>query len=101
MRNGKFIVTCLNCGEFDILTIDNQEHAVVDYEKKMQTPFRSFRWRPDLTWGFFCKCNNDNRLAPQEKDDIDKLVQGDPFSVDRIIKSLDIPDEKQFSVKAA
>lgn len=92
-------VTCLNCGESDLLVIDNQLHAVVDYAKKMQTPFRSFRWRPDLTWGFFCQCNNDNRLAPMEEEDMDKLVDGDPISVQRIADSLKIPDEKQFKME--
>lgn len=96
---GHFKVTCLNCGESDILTIDNQLHAVVNYEKKMLTPFQSFRWRPDMKWGFFCKCNNDNRLAPQEEEDMDKLVDGDPISVKRIADSLKIPDEKQFAMK--
>lgn len=102
----RFQVTCLNCGESDLLTIDDNmhgtgQHAVVDYDKKMKTPFQSFRWRPDMRWGFFCKCNNDNRLAPQERDDFDKLVDGDPVSLERIAKSLDIPDEKQFSMVQA
>src|SRR5690348_16540302 len=94
-----FKVTCLNCGESDIITIDNQLHAVVDYKKKLLTPFQSFRWRPDLKWGFFCKCNNDNRLAPQEEPDFDKLVDGDQISVKRIADSLKIPDEKQFNME--
>lgn len=98
--NQKFKVTCLNCGESDIIIIDNEIHAVVDYEKKMLTPFRSFRWRPDSKWGFFCKCSNDNRLAPMEANDMDKLVQGDPISLQRIAESLLIPDEKQFEMRA-
>lgn len=89
-------LTCLNCQETDILLIDDTLHAVVDYEKKIKTPFRSFRWRPDLKWGFYCQCENDNRLAPQEEKDFDKLVDGDPLSLQRIAASLKIPDEKQF-----
>jgi hypothetical protein len=96
----RYKVTCLECGESDILTIDNSLHAVVDYEKKIKTPLRSFRWRPDLKWGFFCECNNDNRLAPQEADDMDKLVDGDPISIQRIADSLMIPDEQQFQMRA-
>lgn len=97
----KYRVSCLNCGEGDLLTIDENLHAVVDYEKKLNTPFRSFRWRPDLRWGFFCQCLNDNRLAPQEETDMGKLVDGDPLSLERIAASLKIPDEKQFSMRAA
>lgn len=81
--------------------IDDHIHAVVDYEKKIRTPFRSFRWRPDLKLGFFCQCSNDNRLAPQEGKDIDKLVDGDPISVQRIADSLKIPDEMQFRMEPA
>lgn len=98
MNVQRFKVTCLECNESDIIAIDNQLHAVVDYEKKMTTPFRSFRWRPDLRWGFFCQCNNDNRLAPQEESDMDKLVDGDPLSLQRITDSLKIPDEAQFEM---
>lgn len=93
-------VTCLDCGESDVLTIDDNLHVVVDYEKKIKTPFRAFRWRPDLKWGFHCQCNNDNRLAPQEEKDFDRLVQGDPLSLQRIAESLKIPDERQFRTEA-
>lgn len=95
----RYKVTCLECNEFDIIEIDEQLHAVVDYEKKMLTPFRSFRWRGDLKWGFFCQCGNDNRLAKSEQPEMDKLVQGDPLSIERIAQSLNIPDEKQFSMQ--
>lgn len=89
-------VTCLECGESDILTFDNRMHIVADYEKKIKTPFLSFRWRPDLKWGYFCKCGNDNRLASQEEADFEKLVDGDPLSLERISSMLKIPDNKQF-----
>ena len=92
----KYKVTCLDCGESDILTIDESSHTVIDYVKKLITPFQSFRWRKDNMWGFFCKCGNDNRLAPIEKGEMDVLVAGDPISLKRIADSLDIPDEKQF-----
>lgn len=97
-------VTCLNCQESDVITVDKSPYlphpAVVDYAKKINTPFRSFRWRPDLKWGFFCQCLNDNRLAPEEKDDMHNLVAGDPLSVERIARSLEIPDEQQFKTVA-
>lgn len=92
----RYKVTCLECGESDILTIDENQHVVTITEKVMLTPFRSFRWRGDLKWGFMCQCGNDNRLAREEQGDFDKLVAGDPISLKQIANSLKIPDEKQF-----
>lgn len=94
----KYEVTCLSCGESDILTIDDKEHSVVGSLKIMLTNFLSYRWRPDMKWGFMCLCGNDNRLAPQEEKDFDKLVAGDPLSVKRLADSLKIPDETQFTM---
>lgn len=95
----RYKVTCLDCEASDILTIDEQAHRVLDYEGKFQTPFRSFRWRKDMQWGFHCECGNDNRLAPSEAGDMDKLVQGDKQSIDKIVASLLIPDNKQFEMR--
>lgn len=95
----KLKVTCLECNESDVLTIDELQHQVVDYQGKMKTPFRSFRWRGDSQWGFFCQCGNDNRLASSEADDFDKLVDGDPMSVKKIAASLLIADDKQFKTE--
>lgn len=100
MNPRQYKVTCLNCGDSDVLTIDEHSHTVIDYVKKLKTPFQSFRWRPDMKWGFFCACNNDNRLAPQEEKDFDTLVDGDPVSLKRIADSLKIPDEKQFKMES-
>lgn len=93
----RYKVTCLDCNESDILTIDDNNHVVVDYEKKLKTPFRAFRWRGDMKWGYFCSCGNDNRLAPAEANDMDKLVDGDEISLKKIAASLLIPDSKQFN----
>lgn len=97
----RYKVTCLDCGESDILNIDDANHFVGDSEKKLLTNFLSYRWRPDLRWGYLCRCGNDNRLAPQEEPDFDKLVDGDPITVQRIADSLKIPDEKQFEMRSA
>lgn len=97
----KFKVTCLECGESDVLTIDDINHQVFDYQKKIKTNFLSFRWRGDLKWGFFCKCGNDNRLATSESEEFDNLVAGDPISVKKIAASLLIPDDKQFEMRKA
>ena len=95
----RYKVTCLQCGESDVLTVDEDRHIVIDYEGKMKTPFRSFRWRGDAKWGYFCQCGNDNRLAPNEADDFDKLVQGDEASLKNITASLLIDDSKQFKTE--
>lgn len=97
----KYQVTCLDCGESDILEIDDLNHVVGDTDKKLLTNFLSYRWRPDIKWGFLCTCGNDNRLAPQEAEDFDKIVAGDPESIKKIAASLLIPDEKQFSMEQA
>lgn len=54
-----------------------------------------------MVWGFMCKCGNDNRLAPEEADDFDNLVAGDPISLKKIADSLKIPDSKQFKMGLA
>lgn len=92
----RYKITCLNCEKSDVITVDENQHVVTDYEGKFQTPFRSFRWRRDMQWGFHCECGNDNRLAPSEAQDMDKLVQGDEQSVKAIAASLLVPDDKQF-----
>lgn len=97
----KFKVTCLQCGESDILDIDQQNHYVGETQKKLNTNFKSYRWRGDLNWGFQCFCGNDNRLAATEEEDFDNLVAGDPITVERIKKSLKIPDNKQFLMEVA
>ena len=95
----RYKVTCLECDKSDTITVDDNQHVVTDYEGKFQTPFRSFRWRKDMQWGFHCECGNDNRLAPSEAADMDKLVQGDEQSIKNIAASLLIPDNKQFEMR--
>lgn len=92
----KYKVTCLNCKESDVLTINDIAHRVEDYERKMNTNFGAFRWRGDMQWGFICQCGNDNRLAASENTDFDKLVKGDELSMKKIAASLLIDDSKQF-----
>lgn len=96
----KYKVTCLKCGQSDVLAIDEFNHYVGDTERKLNTNFLTFRWRGDSKWGFQCVCGNDNRLAFEEKEQFDDLVAGDPATVKRIADSLLIPDEVQFSMKA-
>lgn len=94
----RYKVTCLQCEKSDVIVVDESRHQVIDYEGKMNTNFRTFRWRGDLQWGFECICGNDNRLAPNESKDFDKLVKGDPESLKKIAASLLIDDKKQFEM---
>lgn len=95
----RYKVTCLDCNQSDVITVEASnplKQVVVDYEGKFKSPFRAFRWRSDMKWGFECQCGNNNQLAPSEAEDMDKLVQGDPLSIKKIAASLLIPDDKQF-----
>lgn len=97
----RYLVTCLNCGESDSVAIDDTNHRVMEYEKQANTNLLAMRWRRDLQWGIQCKCGNDNRLAALEKNDVNNLVQGDPISIQKIVDSLSIPDDKQFRLVEA
>jgi len=99
MKN-RYLVTCLKCGESDILAINDVSHEVLEFVKMAATNLLAARWRKDLKWGFECRCGNDNRLAQAEADDFDKLVQGDKRTVKRIADSLKIADDKQFKMAA-
>lgn len=92
----RYRVTCLKCKQSDVLAVDDRNHFVGETEKKLNTNFLSFRWRPDNKWGYLCVCGNDNRLSPQEEPEFDNVVAGDPITVQKIADSLKIPDEKQF-----
>lgn len=98
MQKKRFKVTCLECGQEDILTIEPSNHLVLDFAKQMMTNILAARWRQDLQWGFECRCGNDNRLAAEEKDQFDTLVHGDPISVKKIADSLEKADDKQFKM---
>lgn len=96
----KYKVTCLKCKESDLLTVIDGLY-VVEYDKKAQTNFLSARVRTDETWGFECKCGNDNRLAANEVGRIDELVtQATGDQMDKIKSQLLIPDNKQFTMEA-
>jgi hypothetical protein len=99
MKNEIYKVTCLDCGEADILTIDNSNHVVGDTERRLATNFLSYRWRPDMVWGFLCKCGNDNRVSPLEEKEEGKTWTGDPLTIKRIAESLKIPDNLQFKME--
>lgn len=91
----------MECGESDVHTFDELNHVLTFSEKILKTPLMAVRWRGDQTWGFKCRCGNTNLLAKQEKQDMDKLVAGDPISVKKIADSLLIPDDKLFEMRSA
>ena len=97
----KYKITCLDCGESDIHTIDELNHRLITSEKKILTPLLTIRWRGDNSWGYQCICGNDNRLAASEMNEFEFLVAGDPISVKKIKDSVKRPDNKQFKMEPA
>lgn len=101
MHTKKYKVTCLSCEESDVVTIQEANHFILDFAKKIRTNFLAGRYRADLQWGWECRCGNDNRLSSSEAEQFEQLVKGDEVSVERIARSLQIPDSKQFIMEAA
>jgi len=94
----RYEVTCLKCKQSDILLIDDNSHAIINYGKGAGTNLLAGRWRKDSQWGWECICGNDNRVSKQEEQFLTELVtQG---SIEDIKKSLKLDDNKQFKVKA-
>ena len=92
-------ITCLKCNTKEELRIDDSTHQVLGWGKKAETNILAARFRGDGQFGFECVCGNDNRLAASEKDSIKTLVQGDKISIEKIISSLKIADNKQFAME--
>ena len=70
------------------------------------TPIISCRFRGDLNWGFECMCGNDSRLAREEREDVDMLVQASDEDykqtiIEKLIASLKIKDAKKFRMVEA
>lgn len=92
----RYEVTCLKCKQSDILLIDDNSHAIINYGKGASTNLLAGRWRKDEKFGWECICGNDNRVSKQEEQFLSELVtQG---SIEDIKKSLKIDDNKQFKM---
>ena len=92
----RYEVTCLKCKQSDILLIEDDSHAIINYGKGAGTNLLAGRWRKDNQWGFECICGNDNRVSKQEEQFLTELVtQG---SIEDIKASLKIDDNKQFTM---
>lgn len=66
---------------------------------KDHTPIIAARLRPDLVWGFECKCGNDSRVAPEEKDQLDLLVSGGDHAIEKIAAGLSVSHTKKFNME--
>lgn len=96
----RYEVTCLKCKQSDILLIDDNSHAIINYGKGASTNLLAGRWRKDERWGWECSCSNDSRIGKQEEAYIKELVtSGNKQAINDIIKGLNIKDEKKFSMK--
>lgn len=95
----RYEVTCLKCKQSDILLIDDNSHAIINYGKGASTNLLAGRWRKDMQWGWECICSNDNRISKQEESFLSELVtKGDKRAIEDIKASLKIDDSKQFKM---
>ncbi|CAB4152010.1 hypothetical protein UFOVP585_47 [uncultured Caudovirales phage] len=93
----RYKVTCENCGKEDHIKV--AEGNQVFFENHS---FLSARYRPAGEWGFECTCGQDSRLAYEEKDNVDFLVQGSsPQVIERIKEALQAGNEKYFKMVEA
>lgn len=97
MESKDYVITCLNCGGHSRLGILNDR----DILYKDHTPIISGRLRPDMVWGWECICGQDSRVAPEEKDQLDVLVQGGAHSIKKIADSLKIRHSLKFKMELA
>ena len=95
----KYKITCLECNESDIHTIDEVNHLLTFSEKVLKTNIIGTRWRKNNTMGYHCKCGNWNLLCQEEEKDFDRFVTGDPITLKKFLESLLIPDNKQFRME--
>lgn len=90
-------IVCRKCKGVSRLAIMNGKDVLY----KDHTPIISARLRPDMKWGFECQCGNDSRVAPEEKEDLNFLVQGGEHSIKRIAASLVPKNENKFLMEVA
>jgi len=94
-----FSVTCLRCKETSRLKILNDTNVMyIDH-----VPIIAARLRGDMNWGFECICGNDSRVAPDEKDNLDFLIQmSDPIrkkiTINQIAKTLSAKNHLKFKM---
>lgn len=96
MEPKTYKVTCESCRGSDVLKITGQNQ--VFYTE--HTPIIAARFRPDMKWGFECMCGQDSRVAPEEKNVLDKLIKNATVDmIKEIAKSLTPKNELKFSME--
>ena len=93
----RYKVTCKHCGKEDHIKV--AEGNQVFFENHT---FLSARFRPDGEWGFECSCGQDSRLAYEEKDTAEMLMDGSSKElIKQKIKALKPGNEKLFKMAEA
>lgn len=95
----RYEVKCLKCKKSAFVNI-GADHRI-DFEGGVQTNLLAGRYRADSEFGWECTCGNDNRISKQESKQMDQLVKGTPQQIADIVKTLSIPDSKQFQMVGA
>ncbi len=90
----RYEVTCLKCKKSSFVRIDD-DHSIF-FEGGVNTNLLAGRWRKSMDFGWECTCGNDNRISKQEQNEMNELVKGTPQQVADIVKTLNVPDAKQF-----
>lgn len=93
----KYIVTCTKCKKSSRLAVINGDNIM--YTDHI--PIISARLRPDTKWGFECRCGNDSRVAPEEKDNLGFLIQGGEHAIKKIARDLIPKNENKFTMELA
>lgn len=102
VKSKAYTVTCQRCKDVSRIRIINDTQVVyID-----QVPIISARLRGDMNWGFECICGNDSRVAPEEKDNLNFLVQmHDPvrkeLTINQIAKTLTTKNHLKFRMVEA
>lgn len=97
----RYKVTCVQCGEWDFVRINDHQHRIEVFEKVMQTPLTAGRWRPDAKWGWECgRCGNYDLLAEEEKANSRQLISGAKSRIDEIVTMLQRQPKTRFKMEA-
>lgn len=97
MKSENYVVTCLNCKGQSRLGIINDQQIIY----KDHTPIIAGRLRPDLVWGWECTCGQDSRVAPEEKNNLEMIVQGGAHSIKKIADGLKVKHSSKFKMELA
>jgi len=104
----KYKIVCLNCKNYNyaLITSYNNDYIIdlnTDHkERPKNINIVSARYRPDMSFGWECRCGNTSLVGRLEKNDIPKLViNGGVGAIKKITDSLRIEDKKKFSMTQA